>query len=128
MIGRRLGIGALVACVLLAGGAQTVSANLVWCDDPPILVVTPGGTTLMVNNSLALSRADMSSRSLITHDATTEPNRAGGTLITIHFYVPGAIHDGATVVSTNHRFNVSDMRGTPTGSTVVTLHLAVPIS
>jgi hypothetical protein len=124
----RVGIGALAAGLLLVGGPQTVSANVLWCDDPPIRVVTPGGTILMVNNTIYLSRADMHHRSLITKDATVEPDGRGGTLITVHVYVPAAVHGGANVVSSNYRFTARDTGGTATGASVVTLHLDVPTS
>lgn len=125
---KRVGIGALAAGLLLVGGPQSVSANVLWCDDPPIRVVTPGGNILMVNTTIYLSWADMHSASLITQDAVVAPDGKGGTFITVHIYVPAAIHGGASVVSANNRFSVRDLGGTTTGASVVTLHLDVPIS
>ncbi|HEY8862882.1 MAG TPA: hypothetical protein VIO37_01770 [Candidatus Dormibacteraeota bacterium] len=125
---RRVGIGALAAGLMLVGGPQTVSANVLWCDDPPIEVVTPGGTLLTVNNMIYLSQADLHSASLITQDATAAPDGMSGTLITVNVYIPAAVHDGANVVSSNYRYSVSDTGGTTTGASVVTLYLDVPIT
>jgi hypothetical protein len=124
---KKTGLGALVAGLLLVSGAQTVFANLVWCDDPPIRVVTPGGTNLMVNNMLALSQSDRTNASLITHDAKAE-SYGSGTRVTVHFYIPAVIHDAAYVKSSVYRFNVTAMGSTPTGAGMVTLVLDVPIT
>jgi hypothetical protein len=123
-----MGAGALAAGLLVLSGAQAVSANLVWCDDPPIRVVTPGGTTLMVNNMIYLSPADIGSASLVTHDATAARNPSGGTRVTVHVHVPAAMPHGATVRSSINRFNVTAIGATPTGPSEVTLYLDVPIT
>ena len=72
-----------------------------WCvSDPPVAVVTPGGTHLMVNNMVYLSPTDRPIAALITDDASAAPDGHGGTLITVHVYIPQGNH-GANVVSTN---------------------------
>jgi hypothetical protein len=120
-------VGALAAGLLALGGSGTASANLVWCvTDPPIQVVTPGGHNLMVNNMLYLSPADRHKAKLFSEDAGTAPNGRGGTLVTVHVYIPAAVH-GAYIISSNYRYQVHDAAGA-NGGRVVTLTLDVPTS
>ena len=124
---RAVVVGGLAAALLVLGGPGTASANLMWCvSDPPIPVVTPGGHNLMVNNLIYLSPADRHKAKLITDEAGVEPNGRGGTLITVHIYIPATIH-GAHVVSSNYRYRVSNA-GDGNGGLVVTLTLDVPTS
>src|SRR5229473_2914672 len=95
---RVLVLGALAAGLLVMGGQGVASANVMWClSDPPIQVVTPGGHYLSVNNMIYLSPADMHLASQIWADASTAADGKGGTLITVHVYIPSTAH-GATVV------------------------------
>jgi hypothetical protein len=121
-------VGALAAGLLVMGGQGTASANIMWClSDPPVQVVTPGGHHLTVNNMIYLSPADRHRASLITDSATTAPDGRGGTRITVHVYIPAAVH-GAYVRSSNYRYQVTDTDSTPGGGTVITLSLDVPTS
>jgi hypothetical protein len=121
-------VGALAAGMLVLGGQGAATANVLWCmSDPPIAVTTPAGHNVTVNNMIYLSVADRHSASLITDDASVAPDGSGGTLITVHIYLPGAIH-GAAVVSSNFRYQVHDTKSTPGGGTVLTLILDVPTS
>jgi hypothetical protein len=118
-------VGALAAGMLVLGG-QGAAANVLWCmSDPPIPLVTPGGHNVTVNNMIYISVVDRHLASLITDDASTVPDGKGGTLITVHVYIPAAIH-GAAVKSANFRYQVQDTRSTPGGGTVLTLTLDVP--
>jgi hypothetical protein len=124
---RVLVFGALAAGVFAVAGQGVASANVTWClSDPPVEVVTPGGQYLTVNNMVYLSVLDRSRASLITDDATAVADGAGGTLITVHVYIPSSVH-GAFTVSSDNRYKVSTSGGA-TGGTVITLHLDVPIS
>lgn len=124
---RAVVVGALAAGLLAAGGPGTASANLMWCvTDPPIQVVTPGGHYLMVNNMIYLSPADRHNAKLIIDDAGTAPNGNGGTRITVHVYIPAAVHR-AYVVSSNNRYQVTDAADA-NGGRSVTLTLDVPTS
>lgn len=121
-------VGALAAGMLVLGGQGAASANVMWCmSDPPIPLVTPGGHNVTVNNMVYISVIDRHLAKLITDDAAVAPDGRGGTLITVHVYIPGAIH-GAAVVSSNFRYQVHDTRTTPGGGTVLTLILDVPTS
>lgn len=125
---RGFAAGALVAGLLVLGGQVAASANVVWCAfDPPIQVVTAGGSHLTVNNMITMSSADRDIAKLITDDATATPDGVGGTLITVHVRIPQGAH-GANVVSTNHRYRVSATSSTPGGGVVITLELDVPAS
>ena len=74
---RGIVVGTLAAGLLLLGGGGTAGANVLWCSgDPPIAVVTPGGSHLMVNNMLYVSQADKANVKSVTHDATTAPDAA----------------------------------------------------
>ncbi|MHB8590158.1 MAG: hypothetical protein ACYDA0_15145 [Candidatus Dormibacteraceae bacterium] len=128
MKARVVGVGALAAGLLVAGGQGAASANVMWClSDPPIQVVTPGGHHLSVNNMIYLSPIDRHIAKLITDDATPAPDGKGGTLITVHVYIPQIAH-GANVVSANYRYRVTDSDGARGGGMVLTLQLDVPTS
>jgi hypothetical protein len=125
---RGVAVGALAAGLLVLGGQVAASANVVWCTfDPPVQVVTPGGSHLTVNNMITMSSADKDLAKLLTDDATTTPDGVGGTLITVHVNIPQGAH-GANVVSTNHRYKVTATSSTPSGGVVLTLELDVPAS
>jgi phosphatidylserine decarboxylase len=119
-------LGALAAGLLLLGGQGAASANVMWCmSDPPIQVVTPGGHNLSVNNMVYLSPLDRHIASQITDGAIAAPDGRGGTLITVHMYIPSSAH-GANVVSSNYRYDVTDTGGTRNGGVTLTLTLDVP--
>ena len=121
-------VGGVAALLMVVGGSGGASANVMWCvSDPPIAVVTPGGHNLTVNNMIYLSPVDRHIAQQITDDATTSPDGRGGTLITVHVYLPAAAH-GGHVVSNNFRYRVSDSNSAPGGGTVLTLSLDVPTS
>jgi hypothetical protein len=121
-------VGALAAGLLVVGGQGAASANVMWCvTDPPIQVVTPGGHNLSVNNMVYLSPVDRHIARLIKGDASAAPDGKGGTMITVHVYIPQNAH-GASVVSANYRYRVTDTGGTRGGGTVLTLLLDVPTS
>jgi hypothetical protein len=128
MTRRGVAVGGLAAGLLVLGGQIAASANVVWCtSDPPIQVVTPGGSHLTVNNMVTMSAADKDLAKLVTDDATAAPDGVGGTLITVHVYIPQGAH-GASVVSANHRYKVTATASTPSGGAVLTLELDVPAS
>jgi hypothetical protein len=125
---RAIVVGGLAAVLMVLGGAGGASANVMWCvSDPPIAVVTPGGHNLSVNNTIYLSPIDRHIAKQITDDATTAPDGRGGTLITVHVYLPAASH-GGHVVSNNFRYRVSDSGSAAGGGIVLTLSLDVPTS
>jgi hypothetical protein len=125
---RGVAVGALAAGLLVLGGQVAASANVVWCTfDPPVHVVTAGGSHLTVNNMITMSMADKDIAKLVTGDATAAPDGSGGTLITVHMSIPQGAH-GASVVSINHRYNVTASASTPGGGVVLTLELDVPAS
>jgi hypothetical protein len=121
-------VSGLAAVLMVLGGQGIASANVMWCvSDPPIPVVTPGGHNLTVNNMVYLSPIDRHIASKITDDATTAPDGRGGTLITVHVYLPATSH-GGHVVSNNFRYRVSDSNSAQGGGTILTLSLDVPTS
>ena len=125
---RAVVVGALAAGLLVAGGQGAASANVVWClYDPPIQVVTPGGHNLSINNMVYLSPVDRHLASRITDNASATSDGKGGTLITVHVAIPKGAH-GASVVSNNFRYEITDTNGAPGGGTIVTLQLDVPTS
>ena len=122
---RVLVVGGLTAILLGATGQGAASANVMWCvSDPPVQVVTPGGHSLTVNNMVYLSVTDRHSAKLITDDASAAPDGFGGTMITVHVYVPAAVH-GALSVSSDNRYRVS-ASGRGNSDSVITLQLDVP--
>lgn len=124
---RALLVAALTAGLFALAGSGVASANLMWCvSDPPVQVVTPGGHSVTVNNMVYLSLLDRHRASLITDDATAVPDGSGGTLVTVHVYVPSTVH-GAFTVSSNNRYRVSTQGRGGSGS-VITLLLDLPTS
>ncbi len=125
---RAVVVGAMAAGLLVVAGQGAASANVMWClSDPPIRVVTPGGHNLSVNNMVYLSPVDRHLASRITGTASAAVDGKGGSLITVHVFIPPGAH-GASVVSNNFRYRVTDSNGAPGGGTVVTLQLDVPTS
>jgi len=122
MRARSVVVGVLVAGAMLLAAQVSASANVAWCiSDPPILVVTPGGHNLTVNNQVYLPPYAKHLKSRIYDPAFATPDSTGGTLVTVYVFVP----ERAQVVSSANRWRVSD---TKDGSTVVTLYLHVPIT
>jgi len=121
-------LGALAAGLLVMGGQEAASANVVWClSDPPIQVETPGGHSLSVNNMIYLSPVDRHIARQITAGASAAADGKGGSLITVHVYIPSGAH-GAAVVSNNYRYRVTKSASAANGGTVLTLTLDVPTS
>jgi len=117
-----VGMGGLLAGVMLMATSVAASANFVWCmSDPPVQVVTPGGHALTVNNQVYLSAAARHLMNNVTDTASAAADGHGGTLVTVHVFVPGAAH----VVSSVYRYGLSAAND---GSGVVTLTLDVPIT
>lgn len=124
---RRVVLGGLVAGVLTVGGAASASANIAWClSDPPAQVQTATGATLSVNTSVSVARPEVKYLRAVHNDATTSPDGAGGTLVTVHVYLPSGI-TSARIVSTVNRYDVF-ATAIGQGGTVVTLYLDVPTS
>jgi len=116
---------AMMAAALLIAGEASASANVEWCVyDPPVQVVTPGGTYLMVNNSIYLPPYDRHLASHFPATATVASDGHGGTLITVHVQIASGV-SSAHVVSSQNRFQVSSP-GNGAGGTVVTTYLDVP--
>jgi hypothetical protein len=122
MKAKSLVLGGVVAAAMLAATSVGASANVAFCmSDPPIQVVTPGGHTVTVNNQVYLPAGSMLLKNNVTDDASAQPDGHGGTLITVHVYVPAA----ARVVASVYRYGVT---AASSGFSVVTLHLDVPVS
>jgi hypothetical protein len=72
-----------------------------------------------------LSPIDRHVISQITDGATAVPDGRGGTVVTVHMYIPSSAH-GASVVSSNFRYEVTDTSATRNGGVTLTLTLDVP--
>lgn len=125
MKARSVVLGVLAAGGMLVGAAGSASANIAWCfDDPPVQVHTPGGANLTVNTSVSVARPEVRYLNAVHDAATTSPDGAGGTLITVRVYLPAGITT-ARIVSRVNRYSVS-ASAVGQGGTVVTLQLDVP--
>jgi len=118
----------VVALVAVGGmllfGAGAVSANVAWCvSDPPVQVVTPGGTTLTVNNLVWLPPTALHLKKQIWDQATAQPDGRGGTLVTVTVHVPAGF--AAHVESSEYRYAVSTQGN---GASAIILYLDVPTS
>lgn len=124
---RALVVGALTACLMVAAGQIAAPANVTWCvSDPPVEVLTPGGHYITVNNMLYISVQDRHFARLITDDASATPDGAGGSLVTVHVYIPKQVH-GALTVTSDNRYRVS-ASGLGSSDSVITLLLDIPIN
>ena len=122
MNARKVVAAAIAVGAMFAVGSGSASANLAWCvSDPPVHVVTPGGNHLTINNQVYLPVSARYLKKQITDDASATPDGAGGTLVTVHVYVPVPAH----VVSYEHRYHLSTEGD---GNSVITLYLDVPTS
>jgi hypothetical protein len=111
---------------MLLFGAGSASANIAWCIfDPPIQVVTPGGTTLTVNNTVWLPASAETLKDQVWDEASAEPARdgGGGAVITVTVHLPAGVQ--AHVTSSVDQFQASDDAD---GVTKLILHLQVPIT
>jgi hypothetical protein len=122
MRARNVVVGGLAAGAMLVAASLGASANVIFCmSDPPVQVVTPGGHNLTVNNQVYLPAAAVRLKNNVTDDAGARPDGHGGTLITVHVYVPAPAH----VVASVNRYQVT---AASSGAGIVTLYLDVPIS
>lgn len=107
---------------MLLSGAGTASANVAWCiADPPVQVVTPGGTNLTVNNLVWLPPSALHLKNQTWDQATAAPDGTGGTRVTVTVHLPAGV--GAHVESSEYRYRVSTQGN---GWNAVTLYLDVP--
>ncbi len=91
-----------VAAALMALGPVSASANIMWCvGDPPIQVVTPAGTRIMVNTYVYASAPSLRLAGQTTVQAVAQPDGSGGTLITVYVQAPQGQY--VTVLTTVHR-------------------------
>lgn len=74
-----------------------------------------------------LSPVDRHIAKQITAGASAAADGKGGSLITVHVYIPSGAH-GASVVSSNYRYRVTKSGATRDGGTVLTMTLDVPTS
>src|SRR5690348_14200041 len=117
--------GVVAALAMVVGGAVVASANIAWClEDPPVQVQTPTGTNLTVNVSVAVPQYQAKYINDVNVQATTAPDGAGGTLITVDVAVPATIST-ANVSVTVKKYKIVDSVTIPGGGTT-TLHLDVP--
>ncbi len=124
---RSLVVGVLAAGLLAVAGQASASANVVWClSDPPILVATPGGHNLMVNNMVFLPPQAVHLKSRITDSAAAVPDGHGGTLVVVWVRVPEGVGH-AVVVSADNRYRITTSASTEGGQLTVLL-LDVPLS
>lgn len=115
-------IGGLLAGLMLMATTMGASANFEWCmSDPPIQVVSPGGSNLVVNNQVYLPASALHLKNDVTDEASVRPDGHGGTLITVNVFVPAPAH----VVASENRYGITAQKN---GNAVVTLFLDVPIS
>ena len=122
---RKLLIAGSLAGLMVMAAAAPAEANIAWCVyDPPVKALSPQGSNLVVNNYYYVAPADRRLAASITSDTTTAPNALGGTLITVHVYVPAGIGH-LHVVAVSQRYRTSTT-GDGIGGTVITMYLDVP--
>src|SRR5947208_16268948 len=113
--------GAAAAMVMVILGAGGVSANIAWCSaDPPARTVTSSGANLTVNTYVTVLKPEVHYLNDFQSDASTAPDGRGGTLITVHVFVPTGLST-VRVTSSVNRYRVS-ASAIGTGGSVVTLY------
>lgn len=129
MKARRVVAGVFGAGAMLFAGQVAASANIAWCmDDPPIQVQTAGGTNVTVNTKVYVPQSESGYLSSMTESATTAPDGAGGTLITVSVNLPAGITTARVVASVNRTKLSASASATGTGGQTLILHLDVPTS
>jgi proline racemase len=127
MKARRVVVGVGAAVGLFAAGVMPAAANIAWCvDDPPVQVESPSGANLTVNTTIVAPKDQSSYVSMVVINATTVPDGAGGTLVTVTAALPAGM-SSATVVAQVKRYHVGAI-GSGVGGDTVTLYLDVPTS
>ena len=125
MRARRLAVAAVVASVAALAAAVPAAANLAWCVyDPPVKVVSPAGSNLLVNTYVYYPKVSKQIAPRVTVEASADASSTGGTTITVRVYVPrgdGTIH----VVVTSQRYKITEEQDGAEGS-VMTFTLDVP--
>ena len=122
MKARSVACGGLLAGLLVWASSVGASAQVEWCSsDPPLQVITPGGHYLVVNNQVTLPAYAQHLKNRITDSATATADGQGGTIITVHVFVPAPAH----VVAWEYRYQVHSQRD---GDHVVIVYLDVPIT
>jgi len=125
MRARRFAIATVAAAFLAVAAASPASANLAWCVyDPPVKVVSPAGSNLLVNTYVYYPKVSKHIAPRVTVEASADASSTGGTTITVRVYVPrgdGTIH----VVVTSQRYKITEEQDGAEGS-VMTFTLDVP--
>jgi hypothetical protein len=117
----------MAAGAMLLAGQAAASANIAWCvDDPPVLLQSPAGTSLVVNTQVYVSQSQVHLMRQVTDSAVSSPNSGGGTLVTVSVNLPQGMTTAEVVASVN-RYNVYATAMGKGGETV-TLYLVVPAS
>lgn len=125
MKARSVVLGVVASGVMLVGGSMGAAANVAWClEDPPVQVQTASGTNLTVNTAIAVPQGQAKYIGDVVVDAVTEPDLAGGTLITVNVSVPSTI-SVANVTATVKKFKISASTTVAGGGSAV-LQLDVP--
>lgn len=117
--------GMVAAGAMLTVGTASVAANIAWClEDPPVQVETASGTNLTVNTTIIAPRNESALTNQVVVTATTAPDGAGGTLITVDVAIPQGMTT-VNVIAQVRRYHVS-ASGWGSGGTDVILYLDVP--
>lgn len=124
----RLGTGSLAALAAVAVHAAPAAAWFEWCDgDPPLMVTTPAGNHVNVNNFVLTGSPDPSLRSGITVTGYGEAAGPGHTLIHVIVHVPAGEGGNVEVVSSSGRFQVQ-ANGSGEKGDDIAVELTVPVS
>src|SRR5215831_10346090 len=120
-------VGVVMAGAMALGGGSSASANIPSrIDDPPVQVQTAAGTNLTVGVSVAVPQGQAKYINSVGVQATTAPDGAGGTMITVQVTVPATIST-AQVTAGMKKYKVSSS-ATVAGGSATTLYLDVPTS
>lgn len=123
---RKLVLAGGVAGSLLAAAPGSASANIMWCvGDPPAQLTTSTGTRIVVNTYVYADGPHRKLAAQTTVDATSAPDGAGGTLITLVVHAPAG--QVVTVVASVQR-GEGDLSAQASGSGDFTMVLDVPIA
>ena len=127
MKARSVVVGVVAAGAMVVGGAASAAANIAWCmEDPPVQVESPSGANLTVNTTIIAPKNESALANRVVVTATTAPDGAGGTLVTVDVAIPAGMTT-VNVLAQVKRYHVSAV-GSGTGGTDVILTLDVPTS
>ncbi len=117
---------AAAGSMLVTQGATALAWNT-WCDDePPLTVVTPGGSHVTVNNFVSAERSNLQLIHQVSVSGYAEAAGPGQSVVHVFVRTPAGGANSVFVTSRDQRFGVGTQGITGWGD-VLRLDLVLPV-